>query len=341
MTFPAAPSATFGPPPTPYPASQPADPTNVMGRRTLAWLIDLILFFGLVGVLFSQLAVQDTFGNTCQQLQDGNITNVCMSLNDDAVYLDNASDSTILNLFSLGWFVGVFILLQGFTGGSPGKLICGLRVVDKNGRRCGPIKSMIRSMLWVVDAAPWFIPGLVGFVTGLTSTGHRRVGDMAASTYVVAKSSVGTPISVGGATGIPNYAPTGPQSAYGTAWAPNPAAPVSTPMGQPTWDSPPPMPQPQQQVPQPWSTAVTGSAAAEAPPPLPDASASPDIPAIPDLPHSPDVPDTTDATAVAHTAPASAPEPQWDAARNTYIQWDAAAGHWLAWDDATQRWNPI
>lgn len=268
-----------------------------MGRRSVAWLIDFILFFSLLFALFSQLAVRDTFGNTCEQLQDADITNVCISVNDDAVFLDDDADSSVLQIFVLAYFVGVFILLQGLTGASPGKLVMGVRVVDPQGRRCGPVKALVRSLLWIIDGAPWFIPGLVAFVTGLTSTGHRRVGDMAASTYVVARSSVGTPIQVGGAAGIPNYAPSGPQSAYGNAWAPNPSAPVSAPPGPPMWDPP--------------------QAPAAVPPPLPvpDAEPAPVIDAAPDQGGP-----QWDAERNTYI--------QWDANAQHWLAWDDATERW-------------
>jgi uncharacterized RDD family membrane protein YckC len=306
VTYPAAPGTTYTFSPTPGAGSPAPDPTSVMGRRTVAWILDFVIYFGLLFLLFTQLAVQDTFGNSCEALQNADVTNVCAEVGDNAYFLDDGSDTTALNLFALGWFVVVYVLLQGITGASPGKFLLGLRVVDEQGKPCGPVKSLIRSVLWIVDAAPWFIPGLVGFVVALTSTGHRRVGDMAASTYVVARSSVGTPIQVGGQQGIPNYAPSGPQSAYGNAWAPNPAAPVSRPPGGSAW-TPTPMP-----------------------PPEPTASAPP-VPAIPEatLPEPEPQPETPPAG------------PQWDADRNTYIQWDADARSWLAWDDADEEWRPI
>ena len=56
----------------------------------------------------------------------------------------------------------------------------------------------LRTVLWVVDAPPYCVP-LVGFITGVTTVGHRRVGDMVAKTYVVGRRDAGEPVVVPGA----------------------------------------------------------------------------------------------------------------------------------------------
>ena len=176
--------------------------TAVMGRRILAWIIDLVIYVGLAIGLFAMLAeyveVPDTFGfaDACSQLQlqDGDAASGCIHLNDRA-YITSTSDNAVQSLAALGYFA-FFVLMQGIVGASPGKLVVGLRVVNTEGKRAGVGRSLLRTILWVVDGAPWILP-LVGFITGLTTTGHRRVGDMAASTYVIARKDVGHPVSTG------------------------------------------------------------------------------------------------------------------------------------------------
>ena len=34
-------------------------------------------------------------------------------------------------------------------------------------------------------------------------------------------------------------------------------------------------------------------------------------------------------------------EPQWDAARNTYILWEPNRRQWLGWDDSAKEWRPL
>jgi hypothetical protein len=112
-----------------------------------------------------------------------------------------------------------------------GKLLLGIRTVREDGRAAGMGKALVRWLLWIVDGFPYFLP-LVGFIVALTSTGHRRVGDMAAKTFVVRKAAMGSPIIVPGLTAPPVMEP-----AVAGAWGAS-APPVGTPPGQPAVDRP-------------------------------------------------------------------------------------------------------
>ena len=228
-----------------------SDPTAVMGRRILAWILDLLLFAAVVLGVFAALAapvdIPEGFVlDACERLQalDSDEASGCIELGDTA-YITSTADTGIQTLTSFG-YLAFFVVLQGVTGGSPGKLLTGLRVVDEEGRRAGVGRSLVRTLLWVVDGAPWFLP-LVGFITGLTSTGHRRVGDLAAKTYVVSRAAVGAPpfppavAQFGAPTWSPptaTDAPT-PWDAAAPAAAPPPAGPPTAPaaaLPPPQWD---------------------------------------------------------------------------------------------------------
>lgn len=216
---------------TPTPAR---DVTAVMGRRTLAWILDLVLYLAFAIALFAVLAEYvdvpsgSAFLDACDRLrfQDSDAAAGCLELGDRAYVTSNA-DNGWQTLAAFGYFA-FFVLTQGLLGGSPGKLLTGLRVVNEQGQRAGVGRSLLRTVLWVVDGAPWFAP-IVGFVTGLTTNGHRRVGDMVAKTHVVARRDVGQPVS----TGAQVMPPT--QGAWG---APPPG--WSPPTGPPSTDAPPP-----------------------------------------------------------------------------------------------------
>ncbi len=77
-----------------------------------------------------------------------------------------------------------FILMEGLLGGTVGKLACGLRVVTKNGEKCGIGKSVIRNLMRIVDGMFGY---LVGAVCVWVSADNQRLGDMVASTLVVKK----------------------------------------------------------------------------------------------------------------------------------------------------------
>lgn len=86
-----------------------------------------------------------------------------------------------LGLFVLCSFA-YFFLTEWLLGGSPGKLLCGLRVRNVDGSRCGLIGALIRNFLRPVDALMFY---LVGLVLILTSEKKQRLGDRVGGTIVV------------------------------------------------------------------------------------------------------------------------------------------------------------
>lgn len=265
------------------------DVTAVMGRRIVAWIIDFILYVGLAIGLFALLAeyveVPDStaFLDACSQLQlqDGDAAAGCIELGDRA-YITSNGDNGIQTLAALGYFV-FFVLMQGILGASPGKLVTGLRVVKADGRRAGVGRSLLRTILWVVDGAPWILP-LVGFITGLTTTGHRRVGDMAASTYVVARKDVGQPITTGAPVAPPAQGAWGaPPPMPGQMTGQVPGPPTGPPMAPPPGMATPPPATPSPSTPAPATPAVD--------------DLTPDISGVPDeSPAPPPVPETDEPT---------------------------------------------
>ncbi len=285
------------------------DVTAVMGRRTVAWVLDAAIFLAVVIAMFSSFAeyveIPPGVGdNACALLrqQDSDAATSCFVVGERA-YIISGGESASQTLVSVG-YLAFFIVLQGLAGGSPGKLLLGLRVVGEDGERAGVGKSLVRTLLWAVDGAPWFLP-IVGFIVGLTSTGHRRVGDMAASTYVVARRDVGKPVNPSS-----SMVPSG-QTAWGappTAGPPTAAPPPSTDASG--WSTPPASTPPATTV---WSTPPTAQPPTSQPPTA-EAGPPPTVPM---------------------------PPPQWDTARNAYIQWYPPQQAWLQWDPAGGRWKPI
>lgn len=186
-----------------------------MGPRIGAWIVDFLIYVALGLFLgptpLSPLAeyheVPDTldYGEACDQLGEDDDVFGCLQIGDRA-YVTEASDAAIQLVVTLTYVGLVFVLWQGMSGKTPGKALLGLTTVGADGRPPGPGKALVRTLLWVVDGAPWCFP-LVGLITGMTSTGHRRVGDMAAKTFVIRNANVGRPVMVPGMT--PSYAQPG------------------------------------------------------------------------------------------------------------------------------------
>lgn len=212
------------------------DPTAVFGRRVLAALIDAAIIIVpvvmLVSASFEYLEVADlsvTADEFCDTYLDER-GGICFNASeiDDRVYFTDEGTGSGTALYWGGTFA-MLVILQGLTGWTIGKLATGVRVVQEDGRPPGLVKALLRWLLWIVDAFPYFLP-LVGFIVGLTTVGHRRVGDMAAKTFVVRSSAAGSPVMVPGLT--PSAAPPG----YASSWGPAVAGPPPQPGSSPQWD---------------------------------------------------------------------------------------------------------
>lgn len=319
------------------------DPTNVIGSRIGAWLIDAAIGTVVLVVAFTTILDKLTLPssqaatNLCDTVNNSPGNTACFSVG-STVYGGTGSDMVEIALVMLAFFVAFQVILPTLTGYSPGKGIVGLRVVNQETFQTAGIgANSVRWILWIVDAAPYFIP-LVGFITGLASKGHRRVGDMAASTIVVPKGFVGSPVPIPGLSsamvgGIPAMASNPPPPP--TNWSPPPPAapPTPAPPSGPPMAAAPPLspPTPQEPTPSPF-----------APPASPEPA-----PAVTDT--------ATDTASAATPEPQTEPEPdqpatdaqggidapQWDTARNTYIQWDPELREWMEWDEGQGRWIPI
>jgi uncharacterized RDD family membrane protein YckC len=102
------------------------------------------------------------------------------------------------------------VLLETTTGGTLGKHLTGLRVVDESGDRITVVQSLLRNVLRIVDG---FFFCLVGAVSIWSSPKRQRVGDRVASTFVVRADSLArrTPTP-----GSPGTLPTRPAAARAT-----------------------------------------------------------------------------------------------------------------------------
>ncbi|WP_235934900.1 RDD family protein [Candidatus Laterigemmans baculatus] len=103
--------------------------------------------------------------------------------------------------FLQAWFYGVFFEAY-FNGRTPGKWICGLRVISDDGHPITGMQALIRNLLRAIDLMPAttlaaldpedsffamlpLMTGMVGLVTMLSTRRLQRLGDLAAGTMVV------------------------------------------------------------------------------------------------------------------------------------------------------------
>ena len=317
----------------PSPPSSPSlsDPTAVVGRRIGAFLID-----GLIGVTLIFAFALATFTNTelgdsltaelqCEVINEFS-NDLCIQAGTN-VYVGTENEAAIITLIWLAWVLISTMILPGITGWSPGKLLTGIRVVKADTfEKAGLGANILRGVLWVVDAFPYFAPIVGGAL--LASKDRRRVGDRAANTLVVrADSVVRSPVQTPSAVIAP---PTGdaaqpatppppsgpPVTTLVTASPPPPAAPSPPPPAatppQTTSPAPPVAPPPPTSPAPPNSPPPTGAPSAYQPPPPSEYRPAPAPPVFPPPAAPPTFPPAEEA-APAEPLPIAEPETEPEA----------------------------
>ena len=146
-------------------ASATVGDVNVTGRRVVAIIVDIVLFF-ILSIVMSLF-----FGDT--SAGGGNVSFSLTGL-----------PALIYFLITLLYF----IVLEGTVGQTVGKMLLGIQVVrEGTGQTPGMGAATIRTLLRIIDAFPFFLPYLVGFIVVLVSGKNQRLGDMVANTLVVRK----------------------------------------------------------------------------------------------------------------------------------------------------------
>jgi uncharacterized RDD family membrane protein YckC len=156
-------------------------PTQVVGRRVVAFIIDGLIV-GAISAITWYALTKDVGAGSCS---GGGVT-----INGHCHGFTSSGNR-------VGWIainaivgIGIYWVMQGLTGKTPGKAIMGIKVVNAEGKPPGIWKAFLRYLLWIVDDFPYIIPLLTGFIAALTSQRNQRVGDMVAGTFVVDKNAV-------------------------------------------------------------------------------------------------------------------------------------------------------
>lgn len=206
------------------------DPTDVVGRRVGAHLIDSAvslvwavpsLVVGLVmGFKHGVRTAYDTEDAAvagCQKMAETGMP-WCFPSGTEVLTLSVPTFVVVVMAMTIPLTLILFVLLPSRTGWTPGKLACGIRVV--NDTTFGPAgfwRQALRQLAWWVDH---ILPGLPVLVIVHKSKGHRRLGDMAARTLVVGKEHWKQPVPVPGVNDLPPLSP---------ALPPPPGAPPDRP----------------------------------------------------------------------------------------------------------------
>ncbi|MFZ3215618.1 MAG: RDD family protein [Candidatus Acidiferrales bacterium] len=91
---------------------------------------------------------------------------------------------SIIVIFFFALYFGYFAFFEAiWNGQTPGKRLCGIRVIKETGRPITPVEAVARNLLRIVDQLPAFYG--VGITSVLLSKQGKRLGDFVAGTIVV------------------------------------------------------------------------------------------------------------------------------------------------------------
>jgi uncharacterized RDD family membrane protein YckC len=147
-----------------------------IGNRILASLTDSAISLASIGLLYlgaalAPLIVHNLVSDSAQSLLFTGLLVI-------------VSFASFLILF------GYYIFFETiWNGQTPGKRLCGIRVVDANGQPCAASAIWIRNLVRTVDLTFCF----VGVLSMLVDRNERRLGDFAANTIVIRERQVVKP----------------------------------------------------------------------------------------------------------------------------------------------------
>ena len=144
-----------------YAPARPAMDYQGVGRRFWATLID--------GVIFSIPMYLFGGGTAMIGAMQGNTYGAQFS----------TGSTLVLLAVMVAW-----VIFEAY-GGTPGKRILGMRIVNAEGENIGIGRSIVRNLLRVIDAIPGIIPYGLGAILVASSDTKQRLGDRAAGSYVI------------------------------------------------------------------------------------------------------------------------------------------------------------
>lgn len=297
------------------------DPTRVLARRTLAWIMDVLLFdaaFLATIVVFGQRFTGAAIAAEPAgfRFESGDATlwfpKDVPGLGDSVLVVPGDKFWLAVALF---WVVLLldWVLVQGLSGLTFGKALTGVRCVTRTRHKPGIGRALGRTLLWVIDLIQIVLP--LGFILATFTKGHRRVGDMAAGTFVVDRRFAAR-LRESDDDGRSEHIPAEEVHLDGLDEADS---------GQPFADL---ADDGDASVFAPGAGAAATAAAVGAEQ-RPQAGAETEIVSRP----------------TPETAPARAPErstdPVWNDDIGTYIRWEPSVARWIGWDEANQKWRAI
>jgi uncharacterized RDD family membrane protein YckC len=182
------------------------DPTEVMPRRVVAFLIDAAVCVAVGVLLIMAIAPVYTTEEynrlySCDPSSNGFVDSTSCTTPTFVEIGDRNYDVTsdglvtfeLFGAFALFTFV-YWAVAEWLIGATVGKWFLGLRVVGFSGRRIGLGRTTIRWVLLVVDGPLTVF--LCGLITSSSTNGHQRLGDHWSDSYVVGRTAEGNPLTL-------------------------------------------------------------------------------------------------------------------------------------------------
>lgn len=180
---------------------------KVTGRRIVAFLIDTVVGFAIYWSLVVALKTdsQDVETPGVYVQMSTNFVNGQMRAElMGTTYILHSGTAALVVLGAMAYWIGALVVLQGLTGLTIGKGLVGIRAVNAEGRPCGVGRAAVRWLFLIVDAFPYFVPMLVGFIVTVSTRSRQRVGDIVAKTWVISADAIDKPLTDGSARTGPN-----------------------------------------------------------------------------------------------------------------------------------------
>jgi uncharacterized RDD family membrane protein YckC len=164
------------------------DPTQIVWRRTFAYLTDALI---IAGILLLVIWITGDVRRLPECPHPIPQAHSCLEYGKQALLVKNRV-FVWFSLLLVVLFGIVYGLIPGITGASPGKSLFGIRVVRADGTKPGWKRGLLRSVCWGVDGLMLLLPTAMWLAT--FTPRHRRLGDYVARTYVVRRDAAGRPV---------------------------------------------------------------------------------------------------------------------------------------------------
>lgn len=148
------------------------DPTRVTGRRIVGYLFDSLIDALVLAALITQLKIDVAQAPTAGIIRPAE---------------DTAASEVGLLLVIFGiYYLVTRVVMLGWIGATPGMLITAVRCVRWDGRPCGVVRALIRTVVMGVGS---YVIGSMFLVLSAfvmwNSKGHKAISDWAGGTYVI------------------------------------------------------------------------------------------------------------------------------------------------------------